>query len=458
MSSDPTIDAFARVLCWSTRLANGEPAPGPSTHDLEALLADTALVTGFVEVVRLRAIALLDELAAAAAAGEPRPGPTPTDPADVLERVANSGRGEARKAVRRAKVTAAIPELADALATGTITVAHLDAVANVLARLDPDQRQQLTSDGRWLITIATRTTPRELERAITRRLQQRTTDDPIERFERQRRATHLRSWTDPVTGMIHLHAEYDPETGARLLSAIDRETDRQFRDHRPDTCPDDDRAHGHLRAHALAALATGRRSTGPGEAAASSPGGAGPTPPGPTPGDPPPRTPTSPPASPAEVEIIVVIDHDTLVNGLHEHSRIDLSHDIDIPIATLRRWACNAGIYPAVLNTHGTVLDLGRRQRLATREQRHALRVMHPTCIVPGCTVPFDQCEIHHTTPWQHGGTTDLHKMGPVCTRHHHHLHEGGHTLTIHPTTRAITVTAPDGTIRRTPPATEAAA
>jgi hypothetical protein len=35
-----------------------------------------------------------------------------------------------------------------------------------------------------------------------------------------------------------------------------------------------------------------------------------------------------------------------------------------------------------------------------------------------------DRCEIHHIVPWELGGVTDLHDLLPVCSRHHHVLHE----------------------------------
>ena len=50
-------------------------------------------------------------------------------------------------------------------------------------------------------------------RALVRRLQ---ADDGMGRFERQRRATRLRMWTDPATGMGRLSGEFDPLTFATI--------------------------------------------------------------------------------------------------------------------------------------------------------------------------------------------------------------------------------------------------
>ena len=69
---------------------------------------------------------------------------------------------------------------------------------------------------------------------------------------------------------------------------------------------------------------------------------------------------------------------------------------------------------------------MGRTRRLATPDQRRALRAMYRTCGFPGCQVRFEDCRIHHVTWWEHLGTTNLDNLLPLCERHHHHVHEGG--------------------------------
>jgi hypothetical protein len=92
----------------------------------------------------------------------------------------------------------------------------------------------------------------------------------------------------------------------------------------------------------------------------------------------------------------------------------------------IRRLACEADIIPMVLNDHGVPLDLGRTIRLATHQQRLALRALHPTCAAEGCDIDFDWCEIHHLKPWEKGGLTDLDNLAPLCSYHHHWVHECG--------------------------------
>ncbi len=68
------------------------------------------------------------------------------------------------------------------------------------------------------------------------------------------------------------------------------------------------------------------------------------------------------------------------------------------------------------------------------------------TCGFGGCDVPFDRCEMHHIVPWEHGGSTDLDNLIPLCSRHHHVVHEGDWTLELSDD-RTLTVRQPDGQV-----------
>jgi hypothetical protein len=118
----------------------------------------------------------------------------------------------------------------------------------------------------------------------------------------------------------------------------------------------------------------------------------------------------------------------------------------------LRRIACIANIIPAVLGTDGVLRDLGRDSRLATPVQRRAMRAMYPACNIPGCRVPFEHCVLHHIRYWRHHGGTDMDNLIPLCSTHHHAVHEGGWHLALHPVNRQLTITYPDGSIQTTGP------
>ena len=112
---------------------------------------------------------------------------------------------------------------------------------------------------------------------------------------------------------------------------------------------------------------------------------------------------------------------------------------------TVQRLRCEADVLPVVLRSTGEVLHVGRTARVATRAQRRALAALHRTCAHPHCSAAFSRCQIHHVVPWEQGGRTDLDNLIPLCTEHHHLVHEGGWSLELHDD-RTITLTRPDGT------------
>ena len=102
-----------------------------------------------------------------------------------------------------------------------------------------------------------------------------------------------------------------------------------------------------------------------------------------------------------------------------------------------------------MINRDGSVLDVGRTQRLATKEQRKAILVAQQgTCLNPGCG--RTHLEIHHYQSWANGGATDLDNLGGYCIRCHHLIHQGMLVVTLDPRRRPRT---PDQ-IQPSPPPT----
>ncbi|MGA1062366.1 MAG: HNH endonuclease, partial [Ilumatobacteraceae bacterium] len=144
-------------------------------------------------------------------------------------------------------------------------------------------------------------------------------------------------------------------------------------------------------------------------------------------------------------EIEVLIDWSTLVDGIHPTTVCETVDGIPLPIQTVQRLCCEADVLPVVLRSSGEVLHVGRTARVATRAQRRALAALHRTCAHPHCQAAFSRCQIHHVIPWERGGRTDLDNLIPLCTEHHHLVHEGGWSLQLHKD-RTITLNRPDGT------------
>ena len=141
-------------------------------------------------------------------------------------------------------------------------------------------------------------------------------------------------------------------------------------------------------------------------------------------------------------EVSVHIDIATLVNGLHEQSLCETGDGTMLPPSTVRRLCCDAEIMPVVFAGPSDLLDQGRAQRLASREQRRALRSLYRTCVWPGCSSSFECCEVHHVVWWERFGRTDLDNLAPLCSQHHHLVHEGGWSLALAPG-RTVTLDAP---------------
>jgi hypothetical protein len=70
-------------------------------------------------------------------------------------------------------------------------------------------------------------------------------------------------------------------------------------------------------------------------------------------------------------------------------------------------------------------LAVGRTQRIASLPQRKALAVRDRGCVMPGCGVPAEQCQVHHVQAWGEGGATDLANLASLCWAHHRQVDLG---------------------------------
>jgi hypothetical protein len=153
---------------------------------------------------------------------------------------------------------------------------------------------------------------------------------------------------------------------------------------------------------------------------------------------------------PLQTDLSIICDHETLVTGrLHEHSICETSDGLPLPPASVARLLCEGRVSPIIVDTNGVVLAVGRELRHANRHQRRALRAMYRTCAFHGCDTPFDRCEIHHIASWDLGGPTDLDNLIPLCSRHHHVVHEGGWRVDL-TADRTLTITRADGVVHAT--------
>jgi hypothetical protein len=107
------------------------------------------------------------------------------------------------------------------------------------------------------------------------------------------------------------------------------------------------------------------------------------------------------------------------------HGVIEGSNEA-VSIGTVQALACANGTQPALLDSLGNVLDLGREQRLFSRHQRVALAIRDGGCLWAGCERPPSWCEAHHIDHYADGGCTDLERGVLLCRHHHLKLHNEG--------------------------------
>ncbi len=323
-------------------------------------------------------------------------------PADARDVAAEAGLGprEATKAAKRGKAMQQMPQAREALEGGEIGVGHADVLARQADRLSGREKRAFEDEAEQLVSDAVRdglSIP-EFERRCREVADRLMGDDGISELERQRRNSRARTWVDDDSGMTHVAGEWDPIRGEAIRTALKSEIAARIAAGAKNLTR---RQQAQLAAEALHALICGQR--------LSSTEAAG---------------------------VMALIDYDTLARRTEAHPdgarRVaETQGGTPIPAETIRRIACDTGIIPIVLGGDSQALDVGRERRLATRAQRMALRAQYPTCAMEaGCTVPFDDCQIHHVDPFSHGGRTDLRRMCPGCDTHHHLSHEGGWTLT----------------------------
>ena len=116
----------------------------------------------------------------------------------------------------------------------------------------------------------------------------------------------------------------------------------------------------------------------------------------------------------------------------------------------VRRLACDAHIDVQVESANGTVLDQGRARREPTAAQRIEIARRDKGCRFPSCGFT-EFIDIHHLNHWAHGGTTDLNNLITLCGRHHNAVHELGWTMS-GDANGIVTFTSPQGHVMTSAP------
>lgn len=326
---------------------------------------------------------------------------------DHLNRQGRTSRRAAERTERRAGLLGDTPRLDDALGSGKIDTEHADTVASAASRLDDEHRQQLVDRDEELAELASSRTPEQFRSDVSKMVDEITNDDGASRDAQQREAATFWMGQNKDTGMHWFRGELCPEDGNRLRKAIARRTNELIK--RPEFSG---KRRDQIDAAAVVDLVTGARSTSPSKRSTT--------------------------------DAVVLIPY-AVLSGDSSAGPAEYSDGTPMSAAAARRHACDANIIPVVLGGDSMPMDVGRERRLATPEQRHALRSMYRTCAIDTCDAHFDLCHIHHLLEWEEDGFTDLENLLPLCSFHHHKAHEGRWRLQLGSSTRRLTVTVPNG-------------
>ena len=391
---------------------------------IDPAVADTAQCTeAFATLGRLKSWAAATEARFTSRVRELNRVGQSLPPAELHARTPGCSTREAHDNERRSDVIDQAPGFGDALASGHIGTAHVDALANATTKLDDTVRNTLLGRADELLDSAKALSPERFARSIGELIRKIERDHGVDRDEQRRKQTFLSRRLNPATGMTEGRFALHPELANKVFGAIDRHVaaaiaageargDTEFVERRVDR--------NRLAAESL------------GELISSGSGAGAPV-----------------------ADVTVIIDVDTLATGeLHDHSVCETGDGAPIPAEVAQRLACDGNITSVIVNSNGTALAVGRTTRHATPKQRRALAQQYRDCAIGDCDTPFNRTEIHHIVPWEQGGPTNLENLLPVCSRHHHLIHTLRWRIVLHPD-RSVTITDHTGqTIIHTPPPT----
>ncbi len=303
--------------------------------------------------------------------------------AEAVREELRESRGKAKRDVRVAGRLEWLPATAEALAGGAITAQQARMIAEAAEEVSIDEGELLAAAAHQPIDVFGRT--------VRDHLNARTAGEELEARRRRQRARREFSMRPQADGMYRLSGWLDPLAGAKVQTALGAEYRRLFKAADPKNRPTTTQ----LYADVLETLVTRQ-----GKAKA------------------------------LRTTLVVVADYDPLADQLADPRLAD-----GTPLAAdeFLQLALEAHILPALFDTKGQPLWLGREYRDATTAQRIALAVRDKGCV--GCGMANSFCEPHHVKYWDNGGPTDIDNLCLLCGHcHHKEIHsKRGATITREP-------------------------
>lgn len=317
---------------------------------------------------------------------------------------------QARREARRSETATIMPGIDQAVKEGQLSGEHVDAIARHSTKLTEEQRESL--DIAAVVAKARQVPAETFERFLKRQVDDIRGDHGLGDTEAKRSASEFRHWFDHGSGMGRFSGSLDPERYEMLIGAVEHRTGSLA----AAGGVEKDR---NLAARALVDLAVRKGVAGSGSRLLPS--------------------------------ILVVTDQATLAGAPRKNSLRQTEGGHDIAAASVERLACDAMIRGVTLDGHGVPIDVGRKYRTATDGQWAALKAIYSTCAWAGCRSPIGWCQAHHIEEWENGGRTDLKNLVPLCSQHHHRVHEGGWSVTLE-SDRTLQIHKPGGAHHATVP------
>ena len=375
------------ALVWLDQVS----AAGLSGPELRGLAATLGRIKNKADSVLCEVAAAVSQSGAGAAAAEV-----------LQDSVRMSGR-EARRVARVAEQLASMPNTAERLASGDITMDHATALANAAEQCGADT---VDSDA-GLLERAGQASSDVFAKEARGFAALKSPDRGEARLERQRRARTASMFVDRDTGMGRVCADFDPISFNLVEQAIDNRTDTLWRaDGGRDGKPDLIRTSGQRRADAIFELITGRnadtRQPAAGQSADSG----------------------NRAGSNGRVRVsnqLVVVADIGVIDGTHPGGRCEIIGTGPVPPSVIGQLSPDTALAGMIFGGDGRPLWLGRSRRLASVAQHLAVAVRDRGCV--DCGAPMHRCEIHHVREWENGGLTDIDNLAALCGPHHRQHH-----------------------------------
>jgi hypothetical protein len=276
-------------------------------------------------------------------------------------------------------VVESLPQTEAAVRAGALSARQVTEVA-VAAAADPSAEDRL-------LAHAQRSSLAELHQACLRTKANATADREVtyRRIHEQRR---LRTWTD-AEGAWNLLARGTPETGARILAALEPMIDARFTQARKTGVRERRDAYAFDALGDIADHATGDAALRPGTKRRSRP----------------------------QHLALLRVDLEALTRGFTDGDEMcELTGLGPVPVSRARALLGDSTLR-LVITKGVDVAHVTHLGRGPTAAQRIAVLWSSPTCVVEGCT--RTRVEIDHRDDWAKVKRTELSNLDPLCIHHH---------------------------------------